>query len=793
MSADRSDGAGGRRRLLLVAAAAAALLALAMALSIALFDVNRYKPEIAEAVRAHSGRTLHVNGDIELSFFPGLAIDLPASTLSARDSEAEFLSFSSAHIEVALLPLLWQEVLVESIQLRGARATMTLREKHSDTVSEGDEARLAPAETAAPATTADTPTAPSVSAAASGDTSRQAHWEIGQLLLSDAAISLHDGLSGKTIVLSAINLETGRLAPKTQLPLALKAHIAVSKPEVAGEIEITASVNIDIDRHDPANSTLAASDLKLGFTGSLGEQALRASLTASSLFRHGQAFRASQVEVAVQADAETLAAGAALAGTRSLDATVRLDSIAGPSSALVGEGFLLTATRRDGPASISARVSGALNASIEGQTLSLPQFDAEIGLEDPRLPGGQARLPLSGALTLDARQERASLKLASRASDASFEASIELANFAKPEVGFDLQADRLNLDRYLPAAPVLTAEAAARREPAAAEQAASSEPGKGRNPAVHIVRTSTSAPTPPPASASAASEPAFKLAPLGKLRLDGQLKIAQLQAHGIKAAVVHARVHSADGSATLAPVSARLYGGQADGDLTLDGQSPRLALKLALKDVDFGALAHDAGGHSDLEGRGNVDLELSSTGQSRVELTRAAQGTARFALRDVALVGIDLSAVLGQVKDILSAGGTQSGKIDTSRLTRLTHLSATVKLAEGIAHNDDLDGAAPRLALGGYGQFDLLANELDYTLRVMMAANPAESSKLLRALEGVPIPVQVSGPANELRYSISLKNVAADVLKRHSDDIGAALIDEAERLLDRLFGGDKSK
>ncbi len=108
-----------------------------------------------------------------------------------------------------------------------------------------------------------------------------------------------------------------------------------------------------------------------------------------------------------------------------------------------------------------------------------------------------------------------------------------------------------------------------------------------------------------------------------------------------------------------------------------------------------------------------------------------------------------------------------------------------------MARNDDLDGAAPKLALGGYGQFDLLSSELDYTLRVMMAANPAENSKLLRALEGLPIPVHISGPADQLRYSISLTDVAADALRRHSDDIGAALVDEAERFFDRLFGGKK--
>jgi len=756
------------RRLRVVAAAAAALLALAVALAIALFDINRYKPEIEAAVRTHSGRSLHLNGDLALSFFPRLAIDLPASSLSARDSEAEFLSFSSARMEVALLPLLWQEVVIESMQLREARATMTLPGKHGSTgeVDSGTNrdsgasagaAAAVPSPEAAARSTAQTPAVPDTGAAAS----RESRWEIRQLLLSDAALILHNAVNGKTIVLSAINLETGRLAAKTQLPLALKAQVAVmSQPEVLGEIEVTASVDIDMTGARPA---LAASDFKLGFTGRRDSQPWRAALTASRLSRQGETFSAAQVAVSLQPDGQPAANAWTFAAS-------------------------------------------AEEIAFDGQRLSLPHFDAEIAREDPRLPEGRARLPLSGALTLDARHERASLQLAAKASDARFEASIELTNFAQPEVGFDLQADRLNLDAYLPLAQPLAqpvaGKAAAGAKPAAAAPAASSEPGQTqpRSTAARLLRTAASAPTLRPASAAAAAEPAFDLAGLHKLRLDGQLQIAQLQAGGIKATAVHAGVHSADGRATLAPLSARLYGGQADGDLTLDAQGapdaqntqgPRVSMKLALNDVDFGALARDALGRSDLAGRGNVDLALSSSGQSRAELTRAAQGTARFALREVALVGIDLADVLGQVKNILNAGGSQSGRIDTSRLTRLSHLSATVKLAEGMARNDDLDGAAPKLALGGYGQFDLLSSELDYTLRVMMAADPAESSKLLRALEGLPIPVHISGPAEELRYSISLTDVAADALRRHSDDIGAALVDEAERFFDRLFGGKK--
>lgn len=726
-----------RRRLLIIGAAAAALLVLAASLVIALFDVNRYKTEIEDAVSTHSGRRLHLNGDLGLSIYPTLTIDLPASSLSAADSEAEFLSFASARMKIALLPLLRQEIVIESMHLRQARATVTLRGEH--------EAPSLPPESAAPgasdiadtAETANTATAPAAGTAERRRAGGETNWEIGHLVLSDAAITVHDAASGKTLVLSAITLETGRLSRQ-------------------GETITAAQLELHADGQHAADAwTLAASAEEIA----LDRQKLSSGAIVLSASR---------------------------AGTQPFNAQLKLDSLSGPRSSLVAENFLLTATRRDGPASMHARVGGPLNANLEEQTLTLAQLDGELALTDPALPAGQAELPFSGAMTLDARRQHATLELASSASDASFKASIELANFARPEIAFALNADRLNLDSYLAPARPVTLEAA-RQEPAPAAQAASSKRGKNSAAAEHIVRISTAVPVAVPA------EPAFDLTPLRELRLDGTLQIAQLQARGIKAASIHASVHSAAGRATLAPVSAQLYGGRADGDFSLDAQVPQLSLNLAFNDVDFGALARDALARNDLSGRGNVDLALSSSGRSRAELTRAAQGTLRFALRDVALVGIDLSAVLGQLKEILRDGGKQSGRFDRSQRTLLSHLDGTVKLADGVARNDDLDGAAPRLALGGYGQFDLLSKTLDYTLRVMMAANPAEGSKLLRALEGLPVPVQVSGPADELRYSVSLRDVASDALTRRGADIGAALVEEAERFLGKLFGGDERK
>lgn len=737
------------RRPVAIVAGVVALLMLAAAISIALIDVNSFKPQIENAVKEHTGRTLQLEGDLGLSIFPGLAIKLPGSRLSAPDSDAEFLAFASARVEIALLPLLQKKIVVESVRLLQPRMTLTRRAEGSKELDQASGEATSPASAAAPQ-------APHDGAAAS--------WEIGRLVFTDGAIALHDEITGRSFTLSAIDLETGRLAPTTRLPLSLKAHLASTAPELAGDVKLTATVDIEL-----ATATFAATDLSFSFVGTHEQQALHATITASEL--SPQVLRGGAAEASVS-----------LAGAQPVDLRVALDGVGGTPSSLQAERLSLTATQRDGAATRHAQLSGPVSANLEKRALAMPRISGQLTIEDPQLPEGSAQLPLTGALTLDAAKERLELQLASTAADASLETTITADDFARPRVGFDLRADRINLDRYLPPADQPTAGGKAG---APAGSAAVPAPAGVASAAGKTATAAAGAPLPAKRPADAS--------PWRDLQLTGKLSIGQLQARGIKASAVRASVRSASGHSEIAPASAQLYGGKASASLSLDQQGQRVALNVSLNDVDIGPLARDAWRRDDLSGRGNVDLALTTAGQSAAERTRAARGTARFALRDFALVGIDLSAVVGQVKGALTGGGTQAGQIDRSKRTVLSRLSGTVKFADGIARNDDLDGAAPQLGLDGRGQYDLLSKDLDYTLRVTVTANPARSSRLLTALAGVAVPVHFSGPPGNLRYSINLTDVAADALARRGVGVGATVVEEAQRLLGGWLGGRKKK
>ncbi len=56
----------------------------------ATFDPNQYKGRIVQAVKDKTKRTLKLEGDIKLSFFPSIGATLGKASLSEYASEQEF-------------------------------------------------------------------------------------------------------------------------------------------------------------------------------------------------------------------------------------------------------------------------------------------------------------------------------------------------------------------------------------------------------------------------------------------------------------------------------------------------------------------------------------------------------------------------------------------------------------------------------------------------------------------------------------------------------------------------------
>ena len=87
-------------------------------------DPNDYKDDIADLVKSKTGRTLAIEGDIGLSVFPWLAVEIGPTSLSNADgfSAQPFASVNDVQVRIKLLPLLRKQVEMDTVVLDGLQS-----------------------------------------------------------------------------------------------------------------------------------------------------------------------------------------------------------------------------------------------------------------------------------------------------------------------------------------------------------------------------------------------------------------------------------------------------------------------------------------------------------------------------------------------------------------------------------------------------------------------------------------------------------------------------------------------
>jgi AsmA protein len=192
------------RKLKFLGVLTAAIFAILCALLIVVWltvNPNNYKGKIAALVKESTGRELKLSGDIKLSVFPWVALELGSATLGNPTgfSDEPFLAFSHASVRVKLLPLLHQRLEVARVVIDGLDLRLAKNAQGKGNW-QGVESST---ETAKPA---------------QGDTAR--YWE------GLANVRVQKGrVSYQGITLSNIDLETGSVGADHEIPVNLSLDV----------------------------------------------------------------------------------------------------------------------------------------------------------------------------------------------------------------------------------------------------------------------------------------------------------------------------------------------------------------------------------------------------------------------------------------------------------------------------------------------------------------------------------------------------------------------------------------
>lgn len=627
-------------------------LVVLLLLAVKLFvNPNDYKDRIEQAVKRSTGRQLDLAGDLKLSVFPWIALELGPARLGNPPGfgEAPFAAVRHVSVRVKLLPLLRKELQVGRIEIDGLDLRL-LR-----------------------------------------NAAGQGNWDFSR---AGAGAPPSGSASGTLQELGGVTLKDGRVSFQDSVA----EHLALTVGRAASGVTVPVSMNLDLTTGRGAQPMHLSGRFEVQPDLIRQQYRFRSLELAASLKRGGGApldfkFTVPDLSVDLGAQAMSAPAFATQLGVAHLTGT------------LAGRRLI------DAP---------SISGSFRLDPLSLRALMGELGVTIPAMRDRAVlgKFAASGDFAYGGNAVGAR-KLTVQLDDSTLRGDAGITNLDTKAMNFNLSLDRIDIDRYLP--------------PAKAGSAA-------------------------PQAARATKPTAAGADPFKSLKLNGTLAIGSATIVGLKVTDAHAGVSADAGVTHLAPVSARLYGGDYSGDILLDDRGSTAALKIVQRfnGVNVGALLKDFDKIERISGRGTVTTNLTARGLTSDEITRSLNGHVTADLDDGAIEGLDLwfevNRAVALVQKQALPGGTSSGR------TKFDVFKASADLTNGVASTTDLSIASQNLRIAGQGTTNLVSGAIQYQLKTtLLKAAPTAKTP---AATFADIPLQISGTMSKPQVRPDLEGIA---------------------------------
>jgi AsmA protein len=715
------------------------------------FDPNAYKPQIIQAVKDKQNRTLKLDGDIKLTIFPSIGAKLDNISLSEFNSDKEFASITSAHVSLAVLPLLSKQVVVSEVGLSGVKLSVV---KFRDGTTNLDDLIGKKEAKEEPRPEAETKPGAAVK------------FDIAGVKIEKTELSYRDESTGAQYSIKDLNLKTGRIANGIPGKIDFDAVVQANKPalDIAANLHTTLTFDLDkkfyqIEGLDMQikGTALDISNLMLKATGSASANLATQEFTAKKLaisatgVKGKDNFNASLDMPALtftkdKVAAEKLLVNANLDGEMGkIIAALSLLDMQGNAMSFKSSALILDVDFKQPQQAFKLKLSTPLVGSLDAKQINLSNLVFAVNATGDKLPGKSVSSEMKGSVQLDGGRESLQLNLAGGLLQSQVKAKLAVKGFAEPAIRFDAEADQFDADLYL---PKKSAVASAKTEPA--------------------------------------PEQPFDLSALQKLTLDGSLRIGSLKVANVKSSKLRIDVKANKGQVNISPLSANLYQGSINGSIAVNAAqaTPTFAVKQNLSGVQLGPLIKDAADFDVVEGKGNVTLNLTTQGNTVTALKKGLNGSAALNLVNGAIKGVNLTKLVRGAQNLGQAGGVQTLKPSPDDKTEFSELKASFKVSNGVAHNDDLLVKSPSLKVSGKGDVDIGNSTINYSTKTTLAeAVDGKSGSLT-------VPVQLNGPFADLKFKVDYGAVVADVVKQKVDaKIESKKEELKQQLQEKLKGG----
>lgn len=297
----------------------------------------------------------------------------------------------------------------------------------------------------------------------------------------------------------------------------------------------------------------------------------------------------------------------------------------------------------------------------------------------------------------------------------------------------------------------------------------------------------------PPGGGEAGTAPAPKPAakPAGgsneairSLVVNGDITVGRIVQDKLLISDVALLMKMRDGQLRINPFTAKLYGGLASNDISVDLRpaAPRISAKADLKGFQVGDYLKASMDKDVISGTANVNADIGLTAADADTIKRSLNGNAAFNVRDGALKGVNIPDMIRRAKAALSGQTLPPASLQQ---TDFTELSGTATITDGLVKNNDLLMKSPLLRIAGDGEANLPTEKIDYLVTAKLVASiKGQEGEGLDDLVGIPIPIRITGTFSEPKWKLDLKSVLEEKIKSQAKGVLEGAIKEPEKAME---------
>ena len=410
----------------------------------ATFNPNDYKDYIIKLVKEKKERTLTIEGDISLSFWPKIGANLGKVAISEHQSDKEFASVNSVKVALAVMPLLKKELVVDTVYVDGAKANIV---KYKDGTTNFDDLL------------------------SKDEEESQIKFDVDGVNVTNSAVKYTDEGTDAQYNVTEFNMHSGHIALAEPVDLETDFKVTANKPELVANVKLQGNFLVDpktkhfkakgLDSHITGDM-LGGKNVDIKASGDVEAKPEQTEFLVDSLkFVASGDFSGSKQTIDLNAPALTILKDevsskkitVSLSQDKAgdtLKANMVMADMKGSPKALQSSGITGDLAMVQGKRTVTGTFASPFSGNVESLIFDLPKLVGKLDVKDPSLPNGSMSGSFNLGALFDIKKELVSSKFNLAIAETKLVGDVNVASFKTPNIKFNLNADKLDLNKLLP-------------------------------------------------------------------------------------------------------------------------------------------------------------------------------------------------------------------------------------------------------------------------------------------------------------------------------------------------------